>query len=85
MSLNKTSPNKKYIEDINNYKSRNYHVNINSKTLYGDNFHSNNKIIQSLINKEKKINLKSKSNNSHHQYADKIKSNIFSNNYIYYH
>ena len=83
LSLNKTSPNKKYIEDINNYKSRNYHVNINSKTLYGDNFHSNNKIIQSLINKEKKINLKSKSNNSHHQYADKIKSNIFSNNYIY--
>ena len=83
LSLNKTSPNKKYIEDINNYKSRNYHVNINSKTLYGDNFHSNNKIIQSLINKEKKINLKSKSNNSNHQYADKIKSNIFSNNYIY--
>ena len=83
LSLNKTSPNKKYMEDINNYKSRNYHININSKTLYGDNFHSNNKIIQNLINREKKINLKSKSNNSHYQNTDKVKSNIFSNNYIY--
>ena len=83
LSLNKTSPNKKYMEDINNYKSRNYHLNINSKTLYGENFHSNNKIIQNLINREKKINLKSKSNNSHHQNTDKVKSNIFNNNYFY--
>ena len=85
MSLNKTNPNKKYTEDINSNKSRNHHSSINSKTLYGLNFHTNNKIIQNLINKEKKINLKSKSNNSHNhnQYLDKIKPNIFSNNYIY--
>ena len=83
MSLNKTSPNKKYIEDINNYKSRNHYAGINSKTLYGLNFHSNNKIIQNLINKEKKINLKSKSNNSHFQNTDKLKPNLFNNNYIY--
>ena len=83
MSLNKTNPNKKYAEDIINYKSRNHHISINSKTLYGLNFHSNSKIIQNLINKEKKINLKSKSNNSHHQNSDKIKQNIFNNNYIF--
>ena len=79
------NPNKKYTEDINSNKSRNHHSSINSKTLYGLNFHTNNKIIQNLINKEKKINLKSKSNNSHNhnQYLDKIKPNIFSNNYIY--
>ena len=85
ISLNKTNPNKKYTEDINSNKSRNHHSSINSKTLYGLNFHTNNKIIQNLINKEKKINLKSKSNNSHNhnQYLDKLKPNIFSNNYIY--
>ena len=85
ISLNKTNPNKKYNEDINNNKSRNHHSSINSKTLYGLNFHTNNKIIQNLINKEKKINLKSRSNNSHNhnQYLDKIKPNMFNNNYIF--
>ena len=83
ISLNKTSPNKKNSEDKNNIINRNYNNQISSKTLYGLNFHSNNKIINSLINKEKKINLKSKSNNSHHQINDKVKSSIFNNNYIY--
>ena len=85
ISLNKTNPNKKYSDDINNNKSRNHHSSINSKTLYGLNFHTNNKIIQNLINKEKKINLKSRSNNSHNhnQYLDKIKPNMFNNNYIF--
>ena len=87
-NLNKTSPNKKYSEDKYENQSRNNQQNINSinsKTLYGLNFHSSNKIISNLINKEKKINLKSKSNANHYQKqnSEKLKTNIFNNNYIY--
>ena len=82
-SLNKTSPNKKQVNDSNNIISRNHNNNINSKTLYGLNFHSTNKIINNLINKEKKVNLKSKSSNSHNLINDKLKNNIYNNNYIY--
>ena len=85
LSLNKTSPNKKYSEDKNFKKNNNF--DINSKTLYGINFHSNNKIISNLVNKEKKINLKINSNSTQHQNSNsnnnKINSNIFKNNYIF--
>ena len=68
--------------------SRNIQTNINSitcKTLYGMNFHTSNKIINNLINKEKKVNLKSKSNSNHYhnQNSQKFKTHIFNNNYIY--
>ena len=83
-SLNITNPNKKYNEDINNYKSRNFQTTINSKTFYGLNFFSNNKVTN-MLNKEKKINLKSKSNSNHNhiQKNEKIKSGIYNNNYIF--
>ena len=93
-NLNKTSPTRKFSEDKDENKSRNIQLNmnsinsinsINSKTLYGLNFHSSNKIINNLINREKKINLKSKSNSNHYhsQNSEKLKSNMFNNNYIY--
>ena len=84
LSLNITNPNKKYNEDINNYKSRNFQTTINSKTFYGLNFFSNNKVTN-MLNKEKKINLKSKSNSNHNhiQKNEKIKSGIYNNNYIF--
>ena len=87
-NLNKTSPNKKLSEDKIENLSRNIQTNINninSKTLYGINFHTSNKIINNLINKEKKINLKSKSNSNHYhnQNSQKLKTNIFNNNYIF--
>ena len=93
-NLNKTSPNRKFSEDKDENKSRNIQLNMNSinsinsnnsKTLYGFNFHTSNKIINNLINKEKKINLKSKSNSNHYhsQNSEKLKQNMFNNNYIY--
>ena len=87
-NLNKRSPNKKLSEDKIENLSRNIQANINSinsKTLYGMNFHTSNKIISNLINKEKKINLKSKSNSNHYhnQNSERLKTNIFNNNYIY--
>ena len=93
-NLNKTSPTRKFSEDKDENKSRNIQLNMNSinsinsnnsKTLYGFNFHTSNKIINNLINKEKKINLKSKSNSNHYhsQNSEKLKSNMFNNNYIY--
>ena len=87
-NLNKTSPNKKLSEDKIENLSRNIKSNINSinsKTLYGMNFHTSNKIISNLINKEKKFNLKSKSNSNHYhnQNSERLKTNIFNNNYIY--
>ena len=84
-TLNITNPNKKHNEDINKYKSRNYQTTISSKTLYGLNFHSSSKIINNLMSKEKKINLKSKSNTNHNhiQKNEKVKSGIYNNNYIF--
>ena len=87
-NLNKTSPNKKLSDDKNENLSRNIQTNINSitcKTLYGMNFHTSNKIINNLINKEKKVNLKSKSNSNHYhnQNSQKFKTHIFNNDYIY--
>ena len=87
-NLNKTSPNKKLSDDKKENLSRNIQTNINSitcKTLYGMNFHTSNKIINNLINKEKKVNLKSKSNSNHYhnQNSQKFKTHIFNNNYIY--